>query len=56
MLPHIPATIHPAHRIERTFPQSAKLKEPRSPDMAADRSIPPVCPVAAKSESARALN
>jgi hypothetical protein len=26
MLPHIPATIHPAHRIERTFPQSAKLK------------------------------
>jgi hypothetical protein len=26
MLPHIPAAIHPAHRIERTFPQSAKLK------------------------------
>jgi hypothetical protein len=26
MLPHIPATIHPAHRIERTFPKSAKLK------------------------------
>jgi hypothetical protein len=37
MLPHIPATIHPAHRIERTFPQSAKLKfkepgEGKSPD------------------------
>jgi len=35
MLPHIPATIHPAHRIERTFPQSAKLKTTFSEENAA---------------------